>query len=84
LRNAGLSITQAALAAGLSWLIGVFAPLRTSLGRLGEGRAAREVYMSLPVLDFSRLVLQTAPERLAVERSAAWSGMTSAIPSASG
>ena len=47
-------------------LYDAFAPLRSSLGRLGEVRAAREVYMSLPVVDFSRLVLQAAPERLAV------------------
>ena len=43
-----------------------FTRLRTSLGRLGELRVARQVYMGLPVLDFSRFVLQARPERLAV------------------
>jgi mannose-1-phosphate guanylyltransferase len=43
-----------------------FAPLRASLGRLGEVNAARQIYAGLPVVDFSKLVLQAAPERLAV------------------
>ena len=43
-----------------------FAPLRTSLGRLGEPGVARHVYMGIPRLDFSRSVLQAGPERLAV------------------
>jgi len=47
-------------------LCDAFTPLRASLGRLGELRVACEVYMGLPVLDFSRVVLQARPERLAV------------------
>jgi mannose-1-phosphate guanylyltransferase len=43
-----------------------FAPLRASLGRLGEVHAARQVYEGLPAVDFSKSVLQAAPERLAV------------------
>lgn len=43
-----------------------FAPLRASLGRLGEARMARQVYAGLPAVEFSRLVLQARPERLAV------------------
>ena len=43
-----------------------FAPLRASLGRLGEVHAARQVYAGLPAVDFSKFVLQAAPERLAV------------------
>jgi mannose-1-phosphate guanylyltransferase len=43
-----------------------FAPLRASVGRLGEVHAARQVYAGLPTMDFSRLVLQARPERLAV------------------
>jgi hypothetical protein len=43
-----------------------FAPLRASLGRLGEVHAARQIYAGLPVVDFSKLVLQAAPGRLAV------------------
>jgi mannose-1-phosphate guanylyltransferase len=43
-----------------------FTPLSASLGRLGEAGVAREVYMGLPVLDFSKFVLQALPERLAV------------------
>lgn len=43
-----------------------FTPLRSSLGRLGEVHAARQVYAGLPTVDFSRLVLQARPERLAV------------------
>ena len=43
-----------------------FAPLRTSLGRVGELHTARQVYAALPAVDFSKFVLQAAPERLAV------------------
>jgi len=43
-----------------------FAPLRASFGRLGEVRVARQVYAGLPAVEFSRLVLQARPERLAV------------------
>ena len=43
-----------------------FAPLRSSLGRVGEVHAARRVYAALPAVDFSKFVLQAAPERLAV------------------
>jgi len=43
-----------------------FTPLRAGLGRLGEVHAARQVYAGLPAVDFSRLVLQARPERLAV------------------
>ena len=43
-----------------------FTPLRLSLGRLGEIQTARQVYTGLPVVDFSKFVLQAAPERLAV------------------
>jgi mannose-1-phosphate guanylyltransferase len=43
-----------------------FAPLRLSLGRFGELNVARQVYLSLPSVDFSRFVLQAGPKRLAV------------------
>src|SRR5262249_56769618 len=43
-----------------------FAPLRASLGRLGEVHAARQVYAGLPAAAVSRLLLQARPERLAV------------------
>ena len=43
-----------------------FAPLRASLGCLGEVHAARQIYAGLPVVDFSKFVLQAAPEQLAV------------------
>ncbi len=47
-------------------LWGAFASLRASLGRLGEVHMARQVYAGLPMVEFSRLVLQARPERLAV------------------
>jgi mannose-1-phosphate guanylyltransferase len=43
-----------------------FAQLRASLGRAGEPLAARQVYAGLAPVDFSKFVLQAAPERLAV------------------
>ena len=43
-----------------------FAPLRASLGRAGEPLAARQVYAGLAPVDFSKFVLQAAPDRLAV------------------
>src|SRR5262249_40480889 len=43
-----------------------FNPVRASLGRLGEAHMARQVYAGLPMVEFSRLVLQARPERLAV------------------
>jgi hypothetical protein len=43
-----------------------FAPPRASLGGLGEVHTARQVYAGLAVVDFSKFVLQAAPERLAV------------------
>jgi len=43
-----------------------FAPLRASLGRLGEVHTARQVYAGLLAVDFSRFVLQAVPEQLAV------------------
>ena len=54
-----------------------FAPLRASLGLLGEVHAARQVYVGLPTMDFSRVVLQARPERLAVApvRGVGWNDL---------
>ena len=43
-----------------------FAPLHASLGRAAELHAARQVYAGVASVDFSKFVLQAAPERLGV------------------
>jgi mannose-1-phosphate guanylyltransferase len=54
------------VAAALPWLREGFRRLAAAQGRLAEARVARELYAGLPLVDFSRQVLQARPERLAV------------------